>query len=256
MIPLAVEVAGRSAALVAAVGWGISVAGLLVPSATAFDLLRGLGAEDLPYHPQLDYWLRMTAFAFTAIGVQFLAVGLWWRRLGGLALAGALFQLLGGAVLLISAAAIGLETGNHRADALFCLSTGALMLAAILIGRRLPPPARIRVRWVRRLALAWRRPGHPSEVAAITAGLLLWPYFTGARLVAPWIDPGRTREFRGEFVPVIILLLAVTLVVCVALRPGSSSPRRKLLNGVAILALVSGLGEYVLLFPTIGMVRE
>lgn len=120
MIPLAVEVAGRAAALVAAVGWGISVAGLVVSSATAFDLLRGLGADGLAYHPMLDYWLRMTAFAFTAIGVLFLAVAVWWRRLSGLALAGALFQLLGGTVLLISADAIGLDGGNHRADAAFC----------------------------------------------------------------------------------------------------------------------------------------
>jgi hypothetical protein len=256
MIPRAVEVAGRSAALVAALGWGISVAGLLVPSATAFDLLQGLGADGLAYHPMLDYWLRMTAFAFTAIGVQFLAVALWWRRLAGLALAGAIFQLLGGTVLLVSALAIGLDAGNHRADIAFCWCTGALMLAAILAGRRLPPPARIRVRWVRRLALAWRRPGHPWEVGAITSGLLLWPYFTGARLIAPWVEHGRTREFRGEFVPVIILLLVVTLVVCFALRPGSSTPRRRILNGVAILSLVFGLGEYALFFPTIGMVRE
>lgn len=139
MIALAVEIAGRSAALVAAIGWGISVVGLLVPSATAFELLQGLGADGLAYHPMLDYWLRMTAFAFTAIGVQLLAVAGWWRRLRGLALAGAIFQLLGGVVLLTSASAIGLDAGNHRADAAFCLSTGALMLAALVIGRHLAP---------------------------------------------------------------------------------------------------------------------
>lgn len=255
MIPLAVELAGRAAALVAAVGWGISVAGLVVPSSTAFDLLRGLGADGLAYHPMLDYWLRMTAFAFTAIGVQFLVVALWWRRLAGLALAGAIFQVLSGAVLLISAQTIGLDAGNHRADAAFCLSTGALMLASILIGRRLPP-SRVRLRWARRLALAWRRPGHPFEVAAITIGIALWPYFTGARLVAPWIEHGRTTEYRPGFVPIIILLMVVTLVLCFALRPGSSTRRRKDLNGVAILSLVFGLCEYVLFFPTIGLVRE
>lgn len=129
------------------------------------------------------------------------------------------------------------------------------MLASILIGRRLPP-TRVRLRWARRLALAWRRSGHPWEVAAITIGIALWPYFTGARLIAPWVEPGRTNEYRPGFIPVIILLMVVTLVLCFALRPDSSTAQRKVLNGVAILALVFGLCEYVLFFPTIGMVRE
>jgi hypothetical protein len=204
----------------------------------------------------LDYWLRMAAFAFTAIGMQFFAVAVWWRRLSGLALAGALFQLFGGAVLLLSAAAIGLDTGNHRADAAFCVSTGALMLASILVGRRLPP-TRVRLRWVRRLALAWRRPGHPWEVAVITSGIALWPYFTGARLIAPWVDPGRFREYRPEFVVVIVLLLVTALVLCLIVRSRSSTKERESLAGVAILALIFGLCEYVVFnFLTgIGMVR-
>ena len=254
MIALAVEIAGRTAALVAAVGWGISVVGLVVPSATAFALLRGLGADDLPYHPMLDYWLRMTAFAFALIGVQFFALAVWWRRLSCLALAGALFQLLGGAVLLISAAAIGLDTGNYRADVAFCVSTGALMLASILIGRRLPP-TRVRLRWVRRLALAGRRPGHPWEVAAITSGLLLWPYFTGARLIAPWVEQAKTREYRPEFIPFIDLLLVTAVVLCVTVHFNSSTTLRRFLAGWAIMLLLCGLCEYVLFFPTIGMVR-
>lgn len=137
MIPAAIEFAGRCAAAVAALGWGISVVGLVVPSATAFELLNGMGADDLAYHPILDYWLRMTAFAFTAIGVQFLVVAVWWRRLRALAWAGAVFQVLCGVVLAVSAAAIALQAGNHRADIAFCFCTGALMLASLGIGRGL-----------------------------------------------------------------------------------------------------------------------
>lgn len=255
MIALTIEIAGRLAALIAAIGWGISVVGLVVPSATAFDLLQGLGADGLAYHPMLDYWLRMAAFAFTAIGVQFLVVAVWWRRLTGLALAGALFQILSGCVLLISAAAIGLDAGNHRADAAFCLSTGTIMLAAAIIGRRLTP-TRIHARWWRRLVLAWRRPGHPWEVAAITAGLALWPYFTGARLIAPLLDPGHTTEYRPGFLPVILLLLGATFAWCAIVCPRTSTPlRRNVMRWASAFAL-AGLIEYLLIHPTGSMARE
>ena len=112
----------------------MSVVGLLVSSRTAFDLLNGMGADDLAYNPMVDYWLRMTAFAFTAIGVQFLVVSLWWRRLITWAWAGAVFQITGGLVLLISATRLELHSGNHQADVLFCFCTGSLMLASLVLG--------------------------------------------------------------------------------------------------------------------------
>jgi hypothetical protein len=141
-ISRAVEFAGRAAALLAAVGWGISIAGLLVSSSTAFELLNGMGADDLAYNPMVDYWLRMTAFAFTAIGLQFLVVAIWWRRRATWAWWAAVFQVLGGVVLLVSADRIGLASGNFHADVLFCFSTGFLMagsLAASWWIERVPP---------------------------------------------------------------------------------------------------------------------
>ena len=135
MIRWALEFAGRSAALLAAVGWGMSVVGLLVSSRTAFELLNGMGADDLAYNPMVDYWLRMTAFAFTAIGLQFLIVALWWRSMLTWAWAGGIFQLLGGIVLFLTATQLELQRGNHQADVLFCLSTGSLMLGSLIGGR-------------------------------------------------------------------------------------------------------------------------
>lgn len=110
----------------------MSVVGLVVSSHTAFDLLNGMGADDLAYNPMVDYWLRMTAFAFTAIGLQFLVVTVWWRRLRAWAWAGAVFQIVGGLVLFISATRLELQRGNHQADVLFCLSTGFIMLASLV----------------------------------------------------------------------------------------------------------------------------
>ena len=129
------------------------------------------------------------------------------------------------------------------------------MLATVIAGRYLPR-TRIRNHFVRRLALAWRRPGHPWEVATITTGLVLWPYFTGARLIAPWVNHTTTTHYHPGFMLVIDALLVATFILCLALRSRSSTPDRKTLNGMAILSLVFGLFEYLILLSPIGMVRE
>lgn len=104
-----------------------------------------MGADDLAYNPMVDYWLRMTAFAFTAIGLQFLAVAIWWRRQSTWAWCAAVFQVVSGVVLLISAYRIGLSSGNYHADVLFCFSTGFLMGGSLAtswwIERASPAPA-------------------------------------------------------------------------------------------------------------------
>jgi hypothetical protein len=134
-----IAVLGRCAAAIAALGWGISSVGLVVPSPTAFDLLNGLGAGDLAYDPMIDYWLRMTAFAFTYLGLQFALVAIRWQRWFAFALMSAIFQIACGAVLLVSAMAIRPPSGNHRADIAFCLGSGLIMLAGLLAGRFLGP---------------------------------------------------------------------------------------------------------------------
>jgi len=149
-----IDFAGRASAVLAAVGWGMSIAGLMVSSQTAFELLNGMGAGDLAYNPMVDYWLRMTAFAFTAIGVQFLVVAIWWRRFSSWAWAGAIFQLIGGIILLTTANKLALTSGNYQADVLFCLSTGLLMLTSLIVGH-----------WIDRLSLAKKdkRSAHMSR---------------------------------------------------------------------------------------------
>jgi hypothetical protein len=112
-------IAGRGAFVISALGWLISIVGVVVPSSTAFAILNDLGALDLPYNPMLDYWLRMTSFAFAFIGFLFAIAAIRWRKSWSFALLLALFQFICGVVLFAAKWQIGLANETSNADAFF-----------------------------------------------------------------------------------------------------------------------------------------
>jgi hypothetical protein len=108
-----------------AIAWAVSVAGILLPWPMAVMALNGLGAGSIPEDPMLNYWLRMTAGAFTGIGIFFLVLATNPRRFSNIiGLAGAL-QFLQGVIGLISGLRLGLRPFPFYADTAFCLLVGA-----------------------------------------------------------------------------------------------------------------------------------
>jgi hypothetical protein len=87
--------------------------------------------------------------------------------------------------------------------------------------------------------LAYRRPGHPWEVAVITQGLLLWPYFTFARLIAPYVVDGKGQEYKPDAAMAILVLLIVSLLLSVMqVRRCSTTGRRILTEMVVVIGAI------------------
>jgi len=111
--------------LIASLGWSISAYGIFMPWSSVLAQLQGLGAGNIPSDPMLDYWLRMTAGAFTAIAVLFLALAINPRRFCQvIALAGILL-FAEGIVLLIHGLRLKIDPLPFYVDTAFCLIIGA-----------------------------------------------------------------------------------------------------------------------------------
>jgi len=112
-----------------AFAWAVSALGLVLPWATTVRGLQGLGAGDIPTDPMLDYWLRMTAGAFTGIGIFFFVVAINPRRFSNVVGLAGLLLCLEGIVLLSHGLRLGLPPIPFYADTAFCLIAGAGILA-------------------------------------------------------------------------------------------------------------------------------
>ena len=95
--------------ITAAFGWGISIFGVFLPWDSAVTELKGLGLGDIPHDAMLDYWLRMTAGAFTSIGIFFLVVAIHPKRFANAVPLISTFLLLEGILLLAYGIKLKLE---------------------------------------------------------------------------------------------------------------------------------------------------
>ena len=59
-----------------AIGWVVCVIGVFISWSSFTNLLHRLGGPIVAYDPMLDYWLRMTAGAYTLIGLLYLLLAL------------------------------------------------------------------------------------------------------------------------------------------------------------------------------------
>lgn len=106
-------------------GWFISVFGIFMPWSFVADQLEGLGAHNLPPDPMLNYWLRMTAGAFTFIGLLFFLLALCPLKYSCMIPFAAVFLLSEGLILLLANRILHLPLLPSLFDAVFCLLIGA-----------------------------------------------------------------------------------------------------------------------------------
>jgi len=112
----------------AGVTWGVSVFGVVMNWPQAEAALKSLGAQTIPYDPMLDYWLRMTAGAFTLIGCWFLVLMVWPRKLAAAIPWAGGFMLTEGFILLGHGLRLGLPPFPFYADVAACLVLGSVIL--------------------------------------------------------------------------------------------------------------------------------
>jgi hypothetical protein len=108
----------------AAFGWGISIFGVFLPWESAVKQLKDLGMGDIPYDAMLDYWLRMTAGAFMAIGIFILIAAINPKRFAATIPLISLFLLCEGLVLFVYGFKLKLGPIPFYADVAFCFLTG------------------------------------------------------------------------------------------------------------------------------------
>ena len=109
----------------AAVAWAISIVGVILPWRFAVAGLNELGAENIPSDPMLNYWFRMTAGAFTGIGIFFFIVALFPKKYSNVISIIAVLLFIEGLILLFYGLKLNLPASPFYADTSFCLLAGA-----------------------------------------------------------------------------------------------------------------------------------
>lgn len=114
----------RACLLFSAAVWGVSILGVFATWSTALEALQGLGAGDIPHDRMLDYWLRMTAGAFTLVGGLFLVLAFrpqkYWNVIpwfGG-------FMLIEGLIIAIHGLRLSLPPFPFYGDVSACVLGG------------------------------------------------------------------------------------------------------------------------------------
>ena len=120
----------RLAAIVAGIGWLVSILANLVQGETVFEFLQFVSAEQIEYNPILDYWMKMAGLAFGFIGLGFLYCGIKWKSLFPLGIYFGIFQILSCLSVLITTARIDLDSQIYLLDCTFFLGTGIPMTLA------------------------------------------------------------------------------------------------------------------------------
>ena len=111
--------------LAGAVGWGVSVLGVLLPWRVMDRILQNMGALAAVSDVQILYWFRMAAGSWSVVGFFFFMAFLRPRKYGDLIPLLAWGSLFEGAVLLFHGLLLGVPLFPFAGDAAFCLIVGA-----------------------------------------------------------------------------------------------------------------------------------
>ena len=114
--------------LAGAIGWGISILGVLLPWSVMDIVLQNMGAASPITDVQVQYWFRMATGAWSIIGFLYLIVLLKpqkYNNLIPLLVGGTLFE---GIVLLIHGLYLNLPIFPFAGDVGFCLIVGGGLL--------------------------------------------------------------------------------------------------------------------------------
>ena len=120
----------RAAAIVAGIGWIISILTNLVNGTAVFDFLQYVSSQQFEYHPMLDYWMKMAGLAFAFIGLGFLYCGIKWKEALPLGIYFGAYQIISFLSVLLSMARLDLDSQIYLMDCAFFLGTGLPMTLA------------------------------------------------------------------------------------------------------------------------------
>lgn len=116
--------------LSAALAWGVSVLGLILPWPVVVDQLRGLGAQLNEPDIMVRYWLKMAAAVYTLMGCFFAVVAIRPLRYRAIIRPIGLLHLVLAVVLLINGWMLGVGAIPLYVDVGFCLCIGLGILTA------------------------------------------------------------------------------------------------------------------------------
>ena len=114
--------------LAGAIGWGISIVGVLLPWNIMDVVLQNMGATAPMADLQIQYWFRMATGAWSIIGFLYLMVLLKPQKYENLIPLLALGTLFEGIVLLIHGLYLNLPLFPFAGDVGFCLIVGGGLL--------------------------------------------------------------------------------------------------------------------------------
>ena len=114
--------------LAGAIGWGVSILGVLLPWSVMDIVLQNMGATALITDVQIQYWFRMATGAWSIIGFLYLIVLLKPQKYDNLIPLLAWGTLFEGIVLLIHGLYLNLPLFPFAGDVGFCLIVGGGLL--------------------------------------------------------------------------------------------------------------------------------
>ena len=114
--------------LAGAIGWGVSIVGVLLPWSVMDIVLQNMGASAPITDLQVQYWFRMAAGAWSIIGFLYLMVLLKPQKYDNLIPLLAWGTIFEGIVLLIHGLYLNLPLFPFAGDVGFCLIVGGGLL--------------------------------------------------------------------------------------------------------------------------------
>ena len=114
--------------LAGAIGWGISILGVLLPWSVMDIVLQNMGAASPVTDVQVQYWFRMATGAWSIIGFLYLMILLNPQKYNNLISLLAWGTVFEGIVLLIHGLYLNLPIFPFAGDVGFCLIVGGGLL--------------------------------------------------------------------------------------------------------------------------------
>ena len=114
--------------LAGAIGWGVSILGVLLPWSVMDIVLQNMGAASPMTDLQIQYWFRMATGAWSIIGFLYLIVLLKPQKYNNLIPLLAWGTVFEGIVLLIHGLYLNLPLYPFAGDVGFCLIVGGGLL--------------------------------------------------------------------------------------------------------------------------------
>ena len=110
-----------------AIGWGVTIIGVFLPSSSVADVIQyigGVDASEIMKIPMFDYWFRMAASVFGLIGIFYLILALNSEKYIAVMPLAAFFMLAECAVLFTAGIVLRLQPVPWLGDTLFCFLGG------------------------------------------------------------------------------------------------------------------------------------